>query len=56
MIFNVSHSRVKHRSLTCDVQVCVAGGLAQSVGDHGLVDAAVSVTGAPNEQVVDIPV
>ena len=36
--------------------MCVAGCFAQLVGDDGLVDAAVSVTGAPNDHVVDIPV
>lgn len=36
--------------------MCIAGCFAHFIGDDGLVDAPMSVTGIPNDQIVDIPV
>ena len=36
--------------------MCIAGCFAHFIGDDGLVDAPMSVTGVPNDQIVDIPV
>lgn len=36
--------------------MCIAGCFAHFIGDDGLVDAPMSVTCAPNDQTVDIPV
>lgn len=41
---------------TCDVEMGIASCLAHFVGDDSLVDASVSVTSAPDDQTVDIPV
>lgn len=42
--------------ITCNIQMSIAGCFAHFVGDDSLVNTSVSMTSAPNDQTVDIPV
>lgn len=44
----------KLKIITCNIEMCIAGGLSHFIGDHTLINSTMSVTHRADDQAVNV--